>query len=61
MFPDLRLIFKDREGDQLDLKSQLCKYLFLTIKPDDTRYSQGRITCEAEDAQILAAFLQQTV
>ena len=54
------ILFEDPEGDRLNLKSQLCKYLFLTIRPENAQFSEGHITCGEEDARVLAEFLQKT-
>lgn len=51
------VMFETLEGDRLDLKSQLSKYLFLTVKPGDSCLINSRIECSKEDAQRLAEFL----
>ena len=51
------VFFKGIEGELLDLKSQLCTYLFLTFRPGEAQLSEGRIVCDEEDANHLAAYL----
>lgn len=51
------IYFEDRKGDRLDLKSQLSKYLFLTIVPGEDLFSEGWITCQEKDSRLLASFL----
>ncbi len=52
------IIFRSAQGDTLDLKSQLCKYLFLTIPKDRT--AQGTVSCTEADYDILRDYLCQT-
>lgn len=49
--------FEDTEGDHLNLKSQLCKYLFLTLKLGEEPLSHGQISCCPEDAGHLSEFI----
>lgn len=51
------VFFKDIEGNLLDLKGQLCKYIFLTLRPGEAQLSDGKIICDEEDAKHLASYL----
>lgn len=51
------IIFEDLSGDRLDLKSQLCKYLFLTFTPGTPPLTEGSIACSERDAALLSEFL----
>ncbi len=53
------VLFEDEEGGQLDLKSQLSKYLFLTMKPGEASLSRGRLVCEDEDALLLSDYINR--
>ena len=48
-----------RDGDRLNLKSQLSKYLFLVAvnSEDSAGLREGVIRCEPEDAAILQEYL----
>lgn len=54
---DGEVCFESGEGDILNLKSQLSKYLFLTVTPDAEYLMRGKITCTPEDANILSGFV----
>ncbi len=49
--------FESRQGDILNLKSQLSKYLFLTVAPDQSYLSGSHIACSPEDSARLLEFL----
>ncbi len=49
--------YEGRNGDRLNLKSQLSKYLFLTVKPDEASLAGSWIHCSAEDGSVLSGFL----
>lgn len=51
------IILEDPQGDRLDLKSQLCKYLFLTFTPGEPPLADASIVCSEEDARLLSEFL----
>ncbi len=51
------VMFESAKGDRLDLKSQLCKVLFLTLKPEDPTLLDSRIECSGEDGGRLSEFL----
>ena len=54
------VLYKTTEGDILNLKSQLSKYLFLIAvnAPKTTALHYGEITCEPEDCEILRVFFE---
>ena len=49
--------FESGEGDILNLKSQLSKYLFLTVTPDAEYLMRGKVSCTPEDAAMLSDFV----
>ncbi len=51
------VVYESPKGDRLDLTSQLCKALFLTLKPGEAYLQNGRIECCSEDSKILSSFL----
>lgn len=51
------VLFEGSGGDRLDLKSQLCKYLFLAAEPDAEYLTSGKISCEAPDAERLSDYI----
>lgn len=53
------VLFETAEGDWLNLKSQLSKYLFLVAvnAPGSISLGEGMIFCEAEDLDILREYL----
>lgn len=53
------VIYETAEGDRLNLKSQLSKYLFLVAvnSEDSAGLREGVIRCEPEDAAILQEYL----
>ena len=53
------VIYETMEGDRLNLKSQLSKYLFLVAvnHPDAINLSDGTILCDSEDFPVLEAYL----
>lgn len=51
------VLFVSEKGTRLNLKSQLCKVLFLTLKPGDSALLDCRIECSEEDGERLSAFL----
>lgn len=51
--------FMTQEGDRLNLKSALSKYLFASISSQEKLLKDGRIECEAaEDYRTLEQFLE---
>ncbi len=52
------VLFESSRGDQLNLKSQLSKYLFLTLKPGDPYLSGSQVECSEEDGEKLSGFLK---
>lgn len=56
-----KVLYKTREGDILNLKSQLSKYLFLIAvnAPETASLRCGEITCGTEDYKILRPFFQE--
>lgn len=55
------VLYKTSEGDILNLKSQLSKYLFLVAvnAPETAALRRGEITCSADDSEILKPFFQE--
>ncbi len=51
------VVYESPKGDRLNLKSQLCKALFLTLKPGEAYLRNGSIECCSEDSKILSSFL----
>lgn len=51
------VLFEGADGDRLDLKSQLCKYLFLASEIDPEYLASGKIRCDSKDAQRLAEYI----
>ena len=54
---DKEVLFESREGDRLNLQSQLSKYLFLTVGLDLQYLKSCRISCTAADAARLSDFI----
>lgn len=51
--------FKTSEGDSLNLKSQLCQYVFLAAFRDQTLCLNGRISCDLEqDEPLFSDFIE---
>ena len=55
------VLYKTSEGDVLNLKSQLSKYLFLIAvnAPETAALRHGDITCEEADLDILKPFFRE--
>lgn len=55
------VLYKTSEGDVLNLKSQLSKYLFLIAvnAPETAALCHGKITCEPGDYEILKPFFEE--
>lgn len=53
------IYYKTSEGDQLNLKSQLSKYLFLVAvnAPDSANLSEGEIVVNQSDYELLKEYL----
>ncbi|MCR5448426.1 MAG: hypothetical protein K6F23_03450 [Solobacterium sp.] len=51
------IFFSTREGDRLDLKDQLSKYIFLTLKSEGEEMPAGYVTCQPEDAIRLSRYI----
>ncbi|MCR5371686.1 MAG: polya polymerase [Clostridium sp.] len=51
------VVYEGENGDRLELKSQLSKYLFLAAAPDEVCRPGSRIRCTAGDRTILSEFL----
>lgn len=53
------VLFETLEGDRLNLKSQLSKYLFLVAvnSSNAIRLGDGAILCDPEDFEILKEYL----
>lgn len=51
--------FETPDGDRLNLKSELCKYLFATISNDDSIVGNAFIRCNDEsDYQLIADYIK---
>ncbi|MDO4623222.1 MAG: hypothetical protein Q4B22_09750 [Eubacteriales bacterium] len=54
------VIFDSGNGDALDLKSELCRYIFFTVEADEKLRNTGMIQCSLnEDYEKLKDYLQQ--
>ena len=55
------VLYKTQEGDILNLKSQLSKYLFLIAvnAPETATLRCGDISCEEADLEILKPFFRE--
>ena len=55
------VLYKTQEGDILNLKSQLSKYLFLIAvnAPETATLRCGDISCDPEDLDLLRPFFAQ--
>ncbi len=51
------VVYEGENGERLDLKSQLSKYLLLAAASGEVCRTGGRIRCEAGDGTILSEFL----
>lgn len=56
-FCEEAVFFESRDGDRLDLKSQLCKYMFLTVGLDSQYLKTCWISCSVSDAARLSDFI----
>ena len=50
--------FETRDGDVLNLKSELCKYIFLAVSLDSKYLESGKISCSPQDAFLLADYVK---
>ena len=50
--------FETEEGDVLNLKSELCKYIFLAVSMDSKYLESGKISCSPQDAALLADYVK---
>lgn len=50
--------FETRDGGVLDLKSELCKYIFLAVSTDLENFESSTVSCTPEDAALLADYIQ---
>ena len=50
--------FETEEGDVLNLKSELCKYIFLAVSMDSRYLESGKISCSPQDAALLADYVK---
>ncbi len=51
------ILFEAENGDKMDLKSQLSRYLFLTLRPSEAYIRNGWISCDEQDAALLGEYL----
>lgn len=51
------VLFESADGDLLNLKSQLSKYLFLTVAPDPKYLEHSKISCTEQDAVKLSNYI----
>ena len=52
------VIFETEEGDVLNLKSELCKYIFLAVSLDSKYLESGKISCSPQDAALLTDYIK---
>lgn len=52
-----KVILKSGAGDELDLKSQLCKYLLLAAASEPDYLASCTVQCGADDAGLLGEYL----
>ena len=50
--------FETAEGDVLNLKSELCKYIFLAVSMDSKYLESGKISCSPQDAALLTDYVK---
>lgn len=50
--------FETEEGDVLNLKSELCKYIFLAVSMDSKYLGSGKISCSPQDAALLTDYVK---
>lgn len=54
------VLFTTTDGDRLNLKSELSRYVFLTAASDSEILSDGEVLCKADsDARILRSFMRE--
>lgn len=54
-----RVLYFSEEGDQLNLKSTLCQFLFSSVLLNNPELLNGRVVCERnEDLLLLRPFLK---
>lgn len=51
------VFLESREGTRLDLKSQICKLLFLTLKEEDPVIQGSKVECSGKDSERLSEYL----
>ncbi len=52
------VIFETKDGDVLNLKSELSKYIFLAVSLDEKYLTSGKISCSPQDAALLADYVE---
>ncbi len=49
--------FETQEGDVLNLKSELCKYIFLAVSLEPKYLESCNISCSPQDAALLTDYI----
>lgn len=49
--------YETPDGDILNLKSELSKYIFLALSMDTSHAKTGKISCSTEDATLLTEYI----
>lgn len=50
--------FETRDGDILNLKSELCKYIFLALSLDAEYLESCKVSCSPQDAALLTDYIE---
>ncbi len=49
--------FESQDGDVLNLKSELCKYVFLAVSLEPKQLESCKISCSPQDAALLTDYI----
>ena len=52
-----QVIFETLDGDVLNLKSELSKYIFLAVAADADCLKTGKVSCSPQDATLLMDYI----
>lgn len=53
-----RVMFETQEGDVLNLKSELSKYIFLAVALNPECLKSSKISCSPQDAALLTEYIE---
>lgn len=53
-----QVMFETKEGDVLNLKSELSKYVFLAVALDQKHLKSSKISCSPQDAALLTEYIE---